>query len=184
MLGDFGIAKWNKSPRIMSTVIGTPEYCAPEVGFGLGGSRTGYTLKCDIWSVGVITHLLLTGISPFFDEADNMKTALNARAGILFLNTPEWKKVTSEGEYLLQVGKSELTKIGKAFVERLLKVNPEERPSTKQCFDLRWIAKYSTGLEKIYKKRHLAEWESLRSNVEEELEVKNQAEDFMSSPEL
>lgn len=45
----------------MSTVIGTPEYCAPEVGFGLRGNRTGYTLKCDMWSLGVITHLLLTG---------------------------------------------------------------------------------------------------------------------------
>lgn len=60
-MGDFGIAKENTDGRVMSTVIGTPEYCAPEVGFGLHGVKSGYSLKCDMWSLGVIVHLLLTG---------------------------------------------------------------------------------------------------------------------------
>lgn len=90
----------------MSTVIGTPEYCAPEVGFGMGGVKTGYTLKCDIWSLGVIAHLLLTGISPFFDENDNMKTAMNSRAGKLFLDTAEWRKITAHGKMTLTLKES------------------------------------------------------------------------------
>lgn len=57
----------------MSTIIGTPEYCAPEVGFGLQGKKTGYSLKCDMWSLGVITHLLLTGKLIAIFQSSNVK---------------------------------------------------------------------------------------------------------------
>ena len=38
---------------------GTPEYCAPEV---LTGA---YSLSCDMWSLGVLVYIMLSGYMPF-----------------------------------------------------------------------------------------------------------------------
>ena len=52
---DFGFAKfWDRS-RNMTQACGSTHYVAPEV---LGNS---YTLKADLWSLGVISYMLLTG---------------------------------------------------------------------------------------------------------------------------
>lgn len=44
--------------------LGTPYYIAPEV------LNKNYNSKCDIWSVGVITFILLSGQPPFNGESD------------------------------------------------------------------------------------------------------------------
>ncbi|RLV62307.1 hypothetical protein DV515_00019450, partial [Chloebia gouldiae] len=46
----------------MKTVCGTPGYCAPEILHGCP-----YGPEVDMWSVGVITYILLCGFEPFFD---------------------------------------------------------------------------------------------------------------------
>lgn len=40
-------------------VCGTPQYAAPEIFKGK------YTLKCDMWSLGVLAFIMLTGNMPF-----------------------------------------------------------------------------------------------------------------------
>jgi len=40
-------------------ICGTPEYCAPEVLKGC------YSLNCDMWSVGAIAYVMMTGEMPF-----------------------------------------------------------------------------------------------------------------------
>jgi calcium-dependent protein kinase len=56
---DFGTA-WEFKPGFeMHKKIGTPYYIAPEV---LNGS---YNEKCDIWSIGIITYILVCGYPPF-----------------------------------------------------------------------------------------------------------------------
>lgn len=63
-LADFGWSSVNEGTRM--TFCGTPDYLAPEM-----LRRTTHNEKLDIWSLGVLTYELLTGLAPF--------TPLNAK---------------------------------------------------------------------------------------------------------
>jgi calcium-dependent protein kinase len=57
---DFGAAKILTYKKIKDNCeIGTYTHMAPEVIEGV------YSTKCDVWSCGIILHILLSGISPF-----------------------------------------------------------------------------------------------------------------------
>lgn len=56
-IADFGTSKYNT--KHMNDVQGTAYYIAPEV---LKGD---YDDKCDVWSLGVILYVLLSGYPPF-----------------------------------------------------------------------------------------------------------------------
>ena len=66
---DFGLSNYGPAGEDhMHTRVGTPYYIAPEV------LKRDYTLKCDIWSVGVIAYILLCGYPPFFGDNDKLPT--------------------------------------------------------------------------------------------------------------
>jgi len=56
---DFGLSRTFSPDKKMCQKLGTPYYIAPEV------LNKKYDEKCDIWSAGVILHMLLTGYPPF-----------------------------------------------------------------------------------------------------------------------
>lgn len=57
---DFGLSKiLGKNGKIMMTKLGTPYYVSPEV---LEGK---YDKRCDLWAVGVLTYILISGVPPF-----------------------------------------------------------------------------------------------------------------------
>ena len=60
-LTDFGFACFYKSERGLSQVLGSPLYMAPEI-----VREERYDKSVDIWSVGVIAHILLSGCPPFY----------------------------------------------------------------------------------------------------------------------
>jgi serine/threonine protein kinase len=65
-VGDFGLAKKLAQPTSrMKTICGTPKYVAPEV------LRGNYGKKCDMWSLGVVIFVMLSGTCPF--ESRNQK---------------------------------------------------------------------------------------------------------------
>ena len=57
---DFGMSKiLQEESSLMNTKLGTPYYVSPEI---LNGK---YDKGCDMWSIGVITFVLITGEPPF-----------------------------------------------------------------------------------------------------------------------
>mgnify|MGYP003340810812 CR=1 FL=1 len=68
-------------------MLGTPLYMAPEIVKGR------YNEKCDVWSVGVILFILLSGKPPFGGENDK-EILDNVRSGIFSLSGNEWAGVS------------------------------------------------------------------------------------------
>ncbi|KAM6958556.1 LOW QUALITY PROTEIN: striated muscle preferentially expressed protein kinase-like [Tautogolabrus adspersus] len=114
---DFGNAiKLEKSEEFYCK-YGTPEYAAPEI-----VNQTPVSTATDIWPVGVITYLCLTGVSPFAGENDRA-TALNIR---------NYNVAFEESMF------SDLCKEAKGFVIKLLVVD-RLRPSAVECLRHPWF---------------------------------------------
>ena len=103
---DFGLSKHFEYGQSITGKVGTPYTVAPEI------IRGNYDEKCDIWSLGVITYLLLSGETPFGGlDGENMLTVKQSilRAHVSFEPYEVWENVSTEG---------------KAFVKRLLQAEP------------------------------------------------------------
>uniref|UniRef100_A0A7S1MKU5 non-specific serine/threonine protein kinase n=1 Tax=Alexandrium catenella TaxID=2925 RepID=A0A7S1MKU5_ALECA len=122
---DFGIAKrFNHKVKDkgadtpdMTTMVGTAYYVSPEV---LGGK---YSEKCDVWSIGVILYILLSGSPPFGGESD--EDIMNAvKRGSISFDLDEFARVSNEAKQLL------LTMCTR---------DPKARPSAGQILNSPWI---------------------------------------------
>jgi serine/threonine protein kinase len=116
-IADFGLSI--QSVEALITQVGSLEYAAPEIFSGKP-----YSYKCDIWSLGVITFILLTGHFPFHSKSPRQTYQL-IQAGRF-----------SWGEY-----EDKLTAEAKSFVSTLLQVDPAVRPSASEAMKHPWISK-------------------------------------------
>jgi len=101
----------------MRTACGTPCYVAPEI---LKGGK--YDNACDLWSLGVILYILLSGSRPFYHENTNMLYKL-IRAGDYDF-PPFWKERSDSAQEL---------------VRGLLTVDPTKRMTIKEVLAHPWI---------------------------------------------
>ncbi|XP_072235422.1 striated muscle preferentially expressed protein kinase [Leuresthes tenuis] len=114
---DFGNALKLDASEECYCKYGTPEYVAPEI-----VNQTPVSTATDIWPVGVIAYLCLTGVSPFAGENDRA-TALNIR---------NYNVAFEESMF------SGLCKEAKGFVIKLLVVD-RLRPSATECLRHPWF---------------------------------------------
>jgi calcium-dependent protein kinase len=119
---DFGLSKHFLSGEVMSDPVGTPYTCAPEV---IGGA---YTERCDLWAIGVITYLLLSGDPPF-GGCGGPESLLDVRANILAARYSfEPKEVWGH-----------VSEAAKDFIKSLLVLDPKDRPTARQAQQHQWL---------------------------------------------
>jgi len=115
---DFGTSLVYDPSRNLDEKLGTPYYIAPEV---LGKN---YDSKCDIWSCGVITYILLSGMPPFNGQSDQdiMK---KVRQGSFDFEDRAWANVSDKA---------------KDFITKLLTYDKDARATASEILTHPWLA--------------------------------------------
>jgi len=116
-IADFGMSK-DVQMGALQTTVGTPSYIAPEV---LTGGI--YDSECDIWSVGVLSYVLLCGYTPFYGENQKQLFDRILKADVEFFS-PEWDEVSQEA---------------RDFVKNLLQREPTKRPTAEEALQHPWF---------------------------------------------
>lgn len=111
-ISDFGLSKIFEDVQVMKTACGTPGYVAPEV-----LKRQGYGHEVDMWSLGVITYILLCGYPPFFDQ-NNTELFKKIMSGRFQFDRPWWDNVSDKA---------------KDFIKKLLVLDPTQRWTATQA---------------------------------------------------
>ncbi|XP_066424017.1 death-associated protein kinase 2-like isoform X1 [Molothrus aeneus] len=115
---DFGLAQQLQDGITYRSLCGTPQYIAPEV-----INYEPLSPATDMWSIGVITYILLSGLSPFQGETD-AETLSNVVAGAY-----EFEERCF----------SQTSELAKDFIRQLLLKEPQRRMSAAECLVHPWI---------------------------------------------
>ncbi|KAH9503504.1 Serine/threonine-protein kinase H1 [Bulinus truncatus] len=119
MITDFGLSAMVKGPdNLMRTTCGTPEYIAPEI-----LARKPYTSQVDLWAIGVITYILLSGTMPFDDENRTRLYRMIIKAKYSYAGE-HWKDVSA---------------LAKDFIDKTLVLDPNERMTASQASKHPWL---------------------------------------------
>ena len=114
---DFGLATNSKKD---TKSVGTPFYMAPEMIDGSSHPQS------DIWSVGIIVYLMLTGKYAFEAKKDENL----------------YDKIKNDEIDMEPLDESECSEEAKDFIKKCLKKNYQERMTTAECLEHAWINKF------------------------------------------
>ncbi|XP_005361099.1 serine/threonine-protein kinase D2 isoform X1 [Microtus ochrogaster] len=123
-LCDFGFARIIGEKSFRRSVVGTPAYLAPEVLL-----NQGYNRSLDMWSVGVIMYVSLSGTFPFNEDEDINDQIQNA--AFMYPASP-WSRISS--------GAIDL-------INNLLQVKMRKRYSVDKSLSHPWLQEYQTWLD-------------------------------------
>uniref|UniRef100_A0A914ZFL7 Serine/threonine-protein kinase kin-29 n=1 Tax=Parascaris univalens TaxID=6257 RepID=A0A914ZFL7_PARUN len=123
---DFGFSNFQQPQSLLSTWCGSPPYAAPEL--LLGKEYDG--MKADVWSLGVILYVLVTGGFPFPSHSlDKLKRAVLAGQ----LKIPYWVSVECSD-----------------LIRKMLTFHPGKRYSVENVVQHRWfIAEQSAKMQQL-----------------------------------
>ncbi|XP_045464016.1 obscurin isoform X11 [Harmonia axyridis] len=115
---DFGLTRRINMARLYNLKYGMPEYVSPECVNGEGVS-----LAHDMWSLGIITYILLSGRSPF-RGANDRETLTNIKSGKWIFEEEWWVNISSEA---------------RDFITKLLIYRWEERMDVYKAMKHPWL---------------------------------------------
>eukprot|EP00850_Spirogloea_muscicola_P016457 SM000133S26823 [mRNA] locus=s133:220551:231951:- [translate_table: standard] len=123
-IADFGLAVVLDGTERLAEFVGSPYYAAPEVILGTHGK------EADVWSLGVILYILLSGVPPFWGDSDT--DIYNA----ICSNEPDlecepWPSVSADAKCLLR---------------GLLRSDPAHRLTAQQVYHNSWLRQQSLHL--------------------------------------
>ncbi|KAL0963763.1 hypothetical protein UPYG_G00313190 [Umbra pygmaea] len=120
---DFGLARRLETSGTLKVLFGTPEFVAPEV---INYEAISY--PTDMWSIGVICYILVSGLSPFMGDNDN-ETLSNVTSATWDFEDDAFDEISDHA---------------KDFITQLLKKDMKARLTCDQCYEHPWL-KQDTG---------------------------------------
>lgn len=152
---DFGLSRIVNNNEELREIMGTPEYVAPEI-----LSYEPISTATDMWSIGVLAYVMLTGTSPFLGD-DKQHTFLNiSQLNISF--TEDFEGVSERAV---------------DFMKALLVREPEGRATAEDCLQHPWLAEgdlpglYSSAMNTVEDDKQI-----LAAEEEDELKAEDSLE--------
>ena len=124
---DFGLGKIIGPNEYCHEPFGTFSYAAPEVIL-----EKPYNFKADLWTIGVITYLLIAGFLPFDDENQEKEITRQTVYEPTPFPSSVWENISKEG---------------KMFVDNLLEKDPKKRMGIKEVLEHPWLQKFESGMK-------------------------------------
>lgn len=121
---DFGMSKFCKRHQYLKLLCGTPYYVAPEV------LREQYNEVADMWSMGVVTFVMLFGYPPFSADTDE---------GIFNAIERGFNPVTKPGYGAHFPAAIPCSDAAKDFMSRLLIMDPIKRMTVTEALEHTWL---------------------------------------------
>lgn len=115
---DFGLARKYDPQKKLQVLFGTPEFVAPEI-----VNFDQISFGTDMWSVGVICYVLLSGLSPFMGATD-IETMANVTIAKYDFDDEVFNEISDDA---------------KDFIQKLLVKDKERRMSATQCLAHTWL---------------------------------------------
>ncbi|XP_051163775.1 serine/threonine-protein kinase 17A-like isoform X2 [Leptopilina boulardi] len=141
-LCDFGISRYISHGADIREILGTPDYVAPEV-----LNYEPISLATDMWSVGVLLYVLLTGCSPFGGDT-KQETFCNISRCRLDFPDDLFEDVSKEAQDLMR---------------KLMVKDPRERLTVTDCLQHSWFTLFDDPVATLSTTVSL-EIESIMSN--------------------
>lgn len=144
---DFGLATKLDPNEVVKISTGTAEFAAPEI-----VEREPVGFYTDMWAAGVLSYVLLSGLSPFAGEND-VATLKNVKACDWDFDEDAFRNISEEG---------------KDFIRRLLVKNKEKRMTAHECLVHPWLTgDHSDKTQQIARERYLALRDKIRRKYDD-----------------
>jgi len=123
---DFGFASFvAPGKESMWDQIGTPSYMAPEL---WAERQKEYDSSVDMWALGVVCYMLLSGKRPFHHQDRKEKARMICHDALRF-PTPDWDRISDSA---------------KDFCSKLMQKNPKDRMPASEAVHHQWIKQQSS----------------------------------------